>query len=155
MSKIEDTINLTKRLEIWSNYIDLNFITINDDLSINYNKDLFLNCGCEKFPFKFKIINGNFELRPSWHFTSLEGVPEIIHGNFTFYYSEMKSLEYFPKQVDGYVYINPSLIFNGYFKDNIKFLSECKTKAFRYTIDHKTNRYVDSIIVNGQFVNVN
>ena len=80
MSKIEDTINLTKRLELWSNYIDLNFIAINDDLTINYNKDLFLNCGCEKFPFKFKIINGNFELRPSWHFTSLEGFKTSFEG---------------------------------------------------------------------------
>jgi hypothetical protein len=112
----EEVIEACERYEI-KNY------TINDDLSIDVNDDVYLyRQNLEYLPLKFNYVDGNFNCSDNKLKTlegcprtvgsyfscsvnqlkTLEGCPQTINGDFDCSENELVSLESCPQTVDGY-----------------------------------------------------
>lgn len=76
--------------------------TINKDLTVDVNKDVFMMVKrFKECPVEFNVINGNF----TWHYSDLEttkNLPKIVHGNMTISHNKITTLKNSPiEQVDG------------------------------------------------------
>ena len=83
--------------------------TINDDLSIDVDGDVFLDrvglqslsLRLEYLPLRFNYVSGSFYCYEN-DLVSLEGCPHTVGGNFDCYNNKLKDLEYFP-EVNGII----------------------------------------------------
>lgn len=101
---IGDSYFLQTKEEIkkWLKKMRIEKYTINDDLTIDVNKDVFINYESFKvFPVKFGKIKGDFSCSNN-ELISLKGCPEIVGGFFNCSYNNLTSLEYCPKEVKEY-----------------------------------------------------
>ena len=91
-------------IENWLKEYDIRNYTINKDLTINVNGNVYLSAiDLKEFPeyIQFGVVRGDFVCRINY-LTSLRGVPRIVGGNFDCADNELTSLEGAPKEVGGY-----------------------------------------------------
>jgi len=87
-------------IEVCEKY-DIRKYTINDDLSIDVNGNVFLNIQDLKYlPLIFNYVSGYFSCNRNM-LVSLEGSPQTVNGNFNCGYNELKTLEGSPQTVSG------------------------------------------------------
>ena len=91
-------------IEDWLKEHGIRNYTINKDLTINVNGNVYLSAiDLKEFPeyIQFGVVRGDFVCRINY-LTSLRGVPRIVGGNFDCADNELTSLEGAPKEVGGY-----------------------------------------------------
>jgi hypothetical protein len=107
------------------NTYDIRNYTINDDLSIDVDGDVYLtSINLEYLPLRFNYVSGYFSCSNNRlvslkgcprtvggyfscsnnRLVSLKGCPQTVNGNFLCYFNELKSLEGCPQKVGGNFY---------------------------------------------------
>ena len=90
-------------IEKWLKEYDIRNYTINKDLTINVNGNVYLSAiDLKEFPeyIQFGVVRGDFVCRINY-LTSLRGVPRIVGGNFDCADNELTSLEGAPEEIEG------------------------------------------------------
>ena len=83
------------------NTYDIRYYTINDDLSIDVDGDVYLtSINLEYLPLRFNYVSGYFSCSTN-RLVSLKGCPRTVGGNFSCAYNELKTLEGCPQTVNG------------------------------------------------------
>jgi hypothetical protein len=74
--------------------------TINDDLTVDVNGDVFLRSIESKLPIQFGRVSGDFSCFGT-RLLSLQGAPKEVGGNFDCDSNLLVSLQYSPREVGG------------------------------------------------------
>jgi hypothetical protein len=88
-------------IEVCEKYKIIDY-TINDDLSIDVDDDVYLQeKDLKHLPLKFNYVSGSFYCYKN-ELKSLKGCPQTVEGNFECSFNGLKSLEGCPQTVGGY-----------------------------------------------------
>jgi len=107
--KTYESYNNLKDLDLgkFENKISKYKLTLNEDGSYDYNGDLDLTSASlnlkslTEIPIRLRTVFGDFDCSWSFNFTSLEGSPERIIGDFNCSSNDLISLQYAPLEVSG------------------------------------------------------
>lgn len=93
----EDIIN-------WLNIMNVEKYSINNNLTINVNGDVFLNeKSLTEIPIQFHIVNGSFYCQNN-NLTTLKGCPKIVKSEFNCSKNSLTNLKGCPKTtLDGFI----------------------------------------------------
>ncbi len=86
----------------WEEWLSELVHNVNDDGTVDVYESVDLSSmGLFKLPFKFRLIDSNFNCGGNSDLGSLKGTPTIVNGNFVCYIDGLKTLEYGPTTVKG------------------------------------------------------
>jgi hypothetical protein len=91
-----------EEIQSWLEEMKIENYTINDDLTVDVNGDVFL--GRKKLnsiPIQFGTINGSMSIWDN-HLVSLKGCPSKITESFDCSHNKLKSFEYCPIEIGAY-----------------------------------------------------
>ncbi len=95
---------LKQQIEEWLKRYKIINYTINDDLSVNVNKSVYLNNeNLKEIPIQFNKVNRTFVCSFN-QLTSLIGSPKEVNGHFSCFNNNLTSLKYSPKRIKGWFY---------------------------------------------------
>lgn len=90
-----------KEIDTWCQEMNLTNYTINPDLTVDVNGDVFLqNKNLKSFPVQFNIVKGFFDCSHNY-LTSLKGLPQKIEGSVNCSHNYLTSLQYLPSLIEG------------------------------------------------------
>ena len=93
-------------IENWLKKYEIQNYTINNDLTVDVDGDVYLYYKkLKQIPIKFDIIKGYFNCSNNY-LTSLDFCPKEVGGNFNCSWNELISLDGCPKSVGGDFYSN-------------------------------------------------
>jgi len=93
-------------IENWLKKYEIKNYTINNDLTVDVDGDVYLYYKkLKQIPIKFDIIKGYFNCSNNY-LTSLDFCPKEVGGNFNCSWNELISLDGCPKSVGGDFYSN-------------------------------------------------
>lgn len=112
-----------KQIDIICGEYNIQYYTINDDLSIDVYTNVNLSrLGFKELPLNFNVVLGYFNCNSN-NLTSLKGSPKICQNDFHCADNYLKSLEYSPELINGVFDISNNELSNlngiGIVKDNI------------------------------------
>ena len=104
-------LNTKQEIEIWLNKYEIKNYTINDDMTVDVDGDVWLyGRKFKEIPVKFNIVKGDLCCSKN-KLTSTEFLPKEVHGYFSCYNNKFTNLDNFPKIVTRLIdiRINPNL----------------------------------------------
>ena len=106
-SVVQESFNKSN-IESWCKEVGIKKYTINNKGEIDVNTEVNLEyINTKELPYKFGKVNGNFIMCNADELTSLKNCPNHVTGYVDVSYNKrLKSLDGFPKRVDGDIYVN-------------------------------------------------
>ena len=106
-SIVQESFDKSK-IESWCKEVGIKKYTINNKGEIDVNTEVNLEyINTKELPYKFGKVNGNFIMCNADELTSLKNCPNHVTGYVDVSYNKrLKSLDGFPKRVDGDIYVN-------------------------------------------------
>ena len=106
-SVVQESFNKSN-IESWCKEVGIKKYTINNKGEIDVNTEVNLEyINTKELPYKFGKVNGNFIMCNADELSSLKNCPNYVTGYVDVSYNKrLKSLDGFPKRVDGDIYVN-------------------------------------------------
>jgi hypothetical protein len=93
-----------KEIKSWLDKYDIKNYTINEDLTVDVDGDVYLyDMELKSIDIQFNIVSGNFDCSTN-ELTSLEGCPKEVDGHFICNHNKLTSLEGCPQKVGRNLY---------------------------------------------------
>jgi hypothetical protein len=126
----------------WLNKYNIPDCTINKDLSIDVNCNVYLNYEhLTEIPVKFNKIKGNFNCGRN-QLTSTNFLPKEVYGFFFCYNTNFKNLDNFPKIVTGNLSFE-----NAEYLENIIGLWSCDFRGNEIHCDGKWKEEIECYLI--------
>ena len=129
-------------IKIWLNKYKITNYTINEDLSVDVDGDVYLYYKkLKEIPVKFNIIKGIFDCDNN-QLTSNKFFPKEVYGKFSCHNNQFKNLDNFPKLVTSWIVIgrSPNL-------ENINGLWNCVFRGNRIYCDKIWKEEVECYLI--------